>query len=120
MQRPCNWPRADWFALSRRRRRTWWREQHPRIVCTCCGKRYRTAIPNSDTQGVRCAAQYANGVVYGHYGSTLVDMRKASVTVPGLPTRLNPVCDACIQGWVNAGYAPPLAQWQDYADFDAL
>lgn len=120
MRRLPEWPRAHWFAMPRRRRRAWLRDQHPRIPCAHCGKRYRTALPDSDTstQGVGCAAHYANGVVYGHYGSEIADMQRFPVTAPGLPPELDPVCDACIRGWVAAGYAPPEDQWSWYHDFD--
>ena len=122
MRRLRDWPRSHWFAMPRRRRRGWLRDQHPRVPCAHCGRRYRTAVPDSvaSTQGVGCAACYVDGIVYGHYGSEIADMHKFPVTAPGLPARLDPVCDACIQGWVDAGYAPPPAQWADYRDFDTL
>lgn len=122
IRRPSQWPRAEWFNMPRQARRAWQRDQHPTVQCAHCHKWYRNAFPgaSSTTQGVGCAARYADGIVFGHYGSMIADMHKFPVTAPGLPARLDPVCDACIQRWVAAGYAPAPERWLDYRDFDVL
>jgi hypothetical protein len=120
--RPHSWPRAYWFSMSRRNRRAWQRDQHPRVQCARCLTWHKSMFSRETSpasrQGQACAARYANGVVYGYYGSMIADMRKFPITAPGLPAQLDPVCDACIQGWVDAGYTPPVDQWLDLDSHD--
>lgn len=107
--------------MPRRERRAWQRDQHPTIQCAHCHKWYPNAFPGTPgptTQGWRCAARYVNGTVYGHFGSVLADGCAFPVTAPGLPPTLDPVCDACLQRWIDVGYAPDPTTWAAYNDFD--
>ena len=85
------------------------------VACGACGAEYRRM--GSDTQGVDCACHYANGVVYGHYGSDF-DAYKYAVSdalrEQLVAERIDPVCDVCIRKWITAGSATLAGEYMDF------
>lgn len=79
------------------------------IKCSICGSEHGPATPLPDSlQGNDCAASiYWHGgrrwFLQGHYGSTHYDGMLYLVTEPTLQIATNPVCDTCIEAWIEEG-----------------
>jgi hypothetical protein len=74
------------------------------VVCGRCGVEHDDIGSGSPTQGWRCAASVHDQEVYGHYGSTVIDMASRPIAPEAnLPNGLDPLCDGCIQSLDAAG-----------------
>lgn len=86
-----------------------------RVVCRTCGAVF---TGHSVSQADGCAAHYARGVVYGHYGSkydiSAIRVPLANITPELLAQTdngvLDPVCDDCIDVWIAAGSFAQVAR----------
>lgn len=89
-----------------------------RVVCRTCGAVF---TGHSVSQADGCAAHYARGVVYGHYGSkydiSAIRVPLANITPELLAQTdngvLDPVCDDCIDVWIAAG-GSEIKEWNDF------
>jgi len=85
-----------------------------KVVCKVCHKEFTTSV-YSPTQARGCAADvitYKGSLyVFGHYGSKFdTTLFRFAVLIPdGVTTATDPVCDACIHGWVNQGVLVEVA-----------
>ncbi|MCW3782502.1 hypothetical protein [Defluviimonas salinarum] len=65
------------------------------IACGLCGREHKPVFLGSTDQGDGCAAEVAEGRLFGHYGSAVADMTvldfKGDVPADGTL-----VCDTCI------------------------
>lgn len=82
------------------------------VVCGVCSARFPSMgwqeTDERQTQAYRCASTYKHGIVRGHYGSTVADMLTIELDddwAATLPGAIDPVCDDCIQHWLDEGYA---------------
>ena len=78
------------------------------VVCAVCRSKHEPATPFPESlQGDGCAASIFQHkehgwVLYASYGSTKFDGDVYWVDL-GLRKELDPVCDTCIQDWIDQG-----------------
>ncbi|MFG6082858.1 hypothetical protein ACEUZ9_004090 [Paracoccus litorisediminis] len=73
------------------------------VHCTSCGKSHEQTFPGSDF-GFRCASEVRDGVLYGHYGSTVADLDAYRIVSSDKDKAIaegGPHCDDCISGWLK-------------------
>lgn len=93
-----------------------------RIKCKSCGETYRNILPkeiDKGLQGSDCASSVrvvkGKTIIIGGYGSRLWDMSLLEVDNPAI-SPMDPVCDLCIQAWVNNKYAHVVKEFMDFKD----
>lgn len=83
------------------------------VQCGVCSAKFPGYDAESTTQASGCAAVYVDGKIEGFYGSRIADMTMFDVAESlraELAPRIDPVCDDCIQRWLDAGLARELGE----------
>ena len=84
------------------------------IACAVCGDQFKGE--GTQAQGCSChvVATPTGLVVYGHYGSKF-DTEAIALTIVPPASRLDPVCDECVEMWIAAS---KVDLRREYLDFD--